>query len=317
MTEPHSLSASPTKRSPVKSAAGKSQKKSENTLDLVLDDFLSHGKKLVEREPQGYMINGEEVIIVKKEGPVLSQIRERATRNYMSSHVKGKSKNAYEKSQDEIIAMFDNHEFPERRVDIINKKLDRIAVELRDNYFKNNSGFNVLNIQGCDLAFFPRELHHGMRELILVENSIQYIHRSIARLVNLRKLDLSVNRISELPPGFLNLESLEDLSLARNRISALPRGFFLSLRDLKRLDCSNNQITKLDPEIGECKQITELNVVGNELDGLPNELYDCLTVQMLLLSNNPLKKISEDIQRLSNMRVLGLANTQVEKLPHT
>ena len=94
----------------------------------------------------------------------------------------------------------------------------------------------------------PAALPSGLKTLLLSNNSLSYVPRSILGATNttahlrfLEKLDLSSNNLATLPDSISNLPALNDLNLDDNAIVSLPKTIG-KLSKLKVLSLRNNHI---------------------------------------------------------------------------
>lgn len=141
---------------------------------------------------------------------------------------------------------------------------------------------------------------------------LRKIDSRVMKLSKLVSLDLCDNRISVLPDDWNSLPSLADLRLSKNQLSCLPVTMFTGRiqTSLAHLDLSENQlrtinaalcglsmlaVVKLDRNrlvslplgIGKLTRLVQLSASENQLKTLPGD-FDRLTLNSLDLSQNPL-----------------------------
>ncbi|KAJ3304560.1 hypothetical protein HDV03_002513 [Kappamyces sp. JEL0829] len=104
----------------------------------------------------------------------------------------------------------------------------------------------MLSFKSNQVASVPEaSLSDSIGWLILTDNKIRQLPRSIGRLSRLQKCMLSSNLLAELPSEMGNCKSLELLRLADNRFSAMP-DWLLSLPRLFWLAFSGNPLIASD-----------------------------------------------------------------------
>jgi len=88
-------------------------------------------------------------------------------------------------------------------------------------------------------------LPQGIRWLILTNNKLKQIPRSIGTCVNLQKLMLAGNQLSELPDEMVHCQKLELLRISANHFEKFPSWLF-SMPRLSWLALAGNPATKTD-----------------------------------------------------------------------
>nr|VFJ87041.1 MAG: Leucine rich repeat-containing protein [Candidatus Kentron sp. LFY] len=160
--------------------------------------------------------------------------------------------------------------------------------------------------------------------------------QSLARLTELRELNLSGNRLTVLPEFLAQFTQLRVLRLGGNPLAVLPswlggltRLRSLSLRgigvalpfsleqltQLRVLNLAGNKLTELPPFLGQLTQLRDLSLESNELTELPSFLGELTQLQELDLSFNQLTALPEFLAQLTELRTLYLAGNELTELP--
>ncbi len=162
---------------------------------------------------------------------------------------------------------------------------------------------------------------------------------AIARLVNLRELDLRVDTLATTPLAMRELDRLEVVRVQVGRMLALPLGL-LALTNLRvlvvevedQLAGSRDQSSHASEgpiplELGEfdgkplppllpgLRRLEELSVLGWQLDSLPPVLLALRQLRSLTLRRCGLRELPEGWAALERLRKLDLCENQLEQLP--
>ena len=125
----------------------------------------------------------------------------------------------------------------------------RFAFDLNHFLFSFSPSFSLVN--RCE----------NLQELILTENFIRRLPKSIGRLIKLNNLNVDRNSLESIPIEIGNCVSLGVLSLRDNKLKKLPN------------------------ELGNCTELHVLDVSGNQLQYLPYTLVN-LQLKAVWLSEN-------------------------------
>ncbi|EEC17524.1 flightless-I, putative, partial [Ixodes scapularis] len=113
-------------------------------------------------------------------------------------------------------------------------------------------------------------------------------HSSIYRGENTGRLDLSHNDLREVPTDLERARGILVLNLGYNRIESIPHQLFVNLVDLVHLDLS-----------------------GNQLETLPPQMRRLVSLQTLVLNDNPLGHYQlRQLPALTSLQTLHMRNTQ-------
>ena len=153
-------------------------------------------------------------------------------------------------------------------------------------------------LENCSFVMFADTM---MTELHFTQN---YLPLFEVRLFNgrLRSLDISSNSIESLNQNaFQGLPSLKNLDLSKNNLKnmqPLNRSFSVILKTVKLLEV--------------------INLSRNNLSNLSGDIFASATeLREICLSNNSISKISFEISKLHNMRLLDLRYNQLRYLKST
>jgi Protein tyrosine and serine/threonine kinase/Leucine rich repeat len=103
-----------------------------------------------------------------------------------------------------------------------------------------------------------------LRWLILTDNRIHSLPRSIGQCTQMQKLMLAGNQLSVLPKELANCEQLELLRLSANRLSVLPT-WLLKMRSLAWLALAGNPVTNSFEAVRQAPSIAEIDWQDIEL----------------------------------------------------
>ena len=186
----------------------------------------------------------------------------------------------------------------------------------------------------------PTGLPVSLQQLDLSHNDLDAVNvTELARLTDLRHLDLSHNLLSGLAAGVhytlevldlsfnnvtsvrsLHLDgliSLEELHLAHNRIINLPPNAFSSSPHLRVLNLRSNKIVSLEPNsLDRLSTLEELVLTKNKLSSIPKGLFAHMkNLRVLELNKNRfIEIVGLSFHGLENLRVLKLKRNQIEYL---
>jgi len=142
------------------------------------------------------------------------------------------------------------------------------------------------------------------------------------------QLVLDSNQIQSLPEDFLPLlPNLTGISLKKNALSDLPRSLQKSCPKLKELNLANNHLTTesllripgfitTTSFFASSQSLRQLNLSSNRLEGFPVDMSTTgfPTLQVLNLSNNRIRTVSDWKQLPSSLTSLDLSENSVEDM---
>lgn len=146
------------------------------------------------------------------------------------------------------------------------------AMTIFPDVFAPFAKLKMIGIRGCNITHVPEDcLPASLKALILTDNKITALPRSIGNCTNLQKLMLSGNRLASLPRELLQCQKLEGLRISVNQLQEAPDWLF----DLPRLawyaDSSNPYSLQLKAgEIHEidCQAITMGDEIGRSVNNV-------------------------------------------------
>ncbi|XP_068079178.1 leucine-rich repeat-containing protein 2 isoform X2 [Danio rerio] len=144
-----------------------------------------------------------------------------------------------------------------------------------------------------DLQFmtFLREWHiHGTR--------IPEIPSYIEAFVELRVLDVPKNGLSRLPVEIGKLLNLRELNVNYNKLLSIPAelGECVNLEHLEMT--ANTHLAELPFELSNLKKLQHLDLAENKFPSIPICVLRMESLKCLDISNNALRDLPEDIDRL-------------------
>jgi Leucine-rich repeat (LRR) protein len=177
----------------------------------------------------------------------------------------------------------------------------------------------MLTMEGDFFEILPDtflQLRNRLTILIIKDNAIAQWEKCFTTLSKfrfLRSLSLENCQFDEqiLPDNIQLLQQVRELSLADSPLKAVPKTIG-KLRRLETLDLSSCQLSELPDEIGQLRQLMTL-YLGISSDGFPNQFqslpktfFKLKDLQILHLSQNPLKQLPANFERLQNLHTLNL-----------
>jgi Leucine-rich repeat (LRR) protein len=153
------------------------------------------------------------------------------------------------------------------------------------------SGLQSLDLGGnpiTDMAATFRLLARlpQLRELDVQMTGMRALPDEISLLRRVEKLQLGSNMLGSLGESTCALTELRDLSAECCELRELPQRLS-AWKKLRRLYLFDNRLTELPSTIGELSALRELDVTRNQLRRMPPEL-DRMTLRRISLGGNPL-----------------------------
>lgn len=169
----------------------------------------------------------------------------------------------------------------------------------------------ILNVSECGLKRLP-EMLPSLARLEASANLLAELPPDLPS-ASLLRLSLNDNRFTSMV-GIARLEELRDLQLRGNLITTLPPAIS-RLRHLLLLDLSANRLTTLPPEIGLLSALIRLRLNDNRLVSVPETVVNLRELRELTLhGNRSLGALPGDVSawsRLVSLRRLTLHDTAI------
>ncbi|KAK1942956.1 Leucine-rich repeat protein SHOC-2 [Phytophthora citrophthora] len=148
----------------------------------------------------------------------------------------------------------------------------------------------------------------GLQVLLLNNNRLAEVPKSIEKCTELTLLDLSDNQLVSLSDEIPALVSLQRLVLHHNAVRSLPEAIG-NLVDLQELDLAHNRLLTLPESIGALHKLENLQLFSNQLRLLPKEFGALSQLCHLDLDNNPkLINLEEFFRHLSSIKFFSASS---------
>ncbi|KAG3058571.1 hypothetical protein PI124_g23168, partial [Phytophthora idaei] len=125
-----------------------------------------------------------------------------------------------------------------------------------------------------------------LQVLLLSNNRLVEVPKSIEKCSQLTLLDMSNNQLASLSDEVSALTSLRQMMLHHNNLRALPEASG-NLAVLQELDLAHNRLSTLPDSIGLLHNLETLKLFSNQLRLLPKEFGSLSQLRHLDLDNNP------------------------------
>lgn len=197
-----------------------------------------------------------------------------------------------------------------------------------------------LGLNRLGLKTLPYEIYRfkKVEKLYLANNSLQQVPSSIKRLKYLIDFDITENNLQQLPKEFFKLKQLQMLNLSSNlqikisekigqltelkslylwniNLKVIPNSFRY-LRNLEFLALSHNYLEEIPDFIGQFN-LKYLGLGQNNLNYIPYSISQMPDLNILEITNNPLKELHPDFLKLQARGCyINLSNYTLYKLTH-
>ena len=154
-----------------------------------------------------------------------------------------------------------------------------------------------------------------LKQLDLSKNKLEnhfFLMRKTHSWSSLERLHLQSNQLSNINSLLVQLKSLHYLDLSHNCFTRLPKDLPSNLTNLR---LSFNQIEIQSDDCIHLKHIIHLDFDHNEIQHIPDEFLQCLQVQTLNLSFNPLGEFPDILLRLKSIEQFTCQNQPWKSLP--
>jgi len=159
-----------------------------------------------------------------------------------------------------------------------------------------------------------RERPEAIRQIVLMEQSLEIVPPEIRACRSLQTLDLRGNVLTKLPNWLSELTALETLRFDRNALTRLPV-FLSALPNLRTASFSENQISRLSQKQGLPRSLRTLDLHRNRIGTWPSSLLNNVALEKLNLSYNPLGTFPDCSKAVDSLHYLYLVQTRLKSLP--
>ncbi|MGY5353028.1 leucine-rich repeat domain-containing protein [Wenyingzhuangia sp. IMCC45533] len=172
--------------------------------------------------------------------------------------------------------------------------------------------------QAVDLSSFRQLRVVNLSNIYDVE-TIKQTLLSVENPENIEVIILNNNNLNQIPKEIVRFKKLSQLSLNGNPALNFSSAFKLigRLPKLEFLDCQYNQLRKIPKEIVFIKSLKELNLSNNRLEFINDFTYlsELPKLRSLWMRNNHLKRVSKNLNGLSQLVNLYMENNLLTELP--
>lgn len=157
-------------------------------------------------------------------------------------------------------------------------------------------------------------------EIMLDRLDLTSLPKSLARLVNAKRLCLDYNQLYSIPDCIKNFNHLTELSVTHNRLENIPH-FVVLLKNLTILNLSNNSISSFNSKyriplnLSELTKLQELYLNKNMISDIPESIKELKCLKVLSLKKNNIFTLPECIGQLKNLEALDLRYNKIQELP--
>lgn len=180
---------------------------------------------------------------------------------------------------------------------------------------KEFKGLTFLDLSNNNLSDLEVLCHLSQLETLIVkDNNVAEIPKSIDKLTRLKTLKLGFNRLETIPKTIGSLTQLERLILDHNLLKSLPKTIG-ELSSLTELSLRYNHLGQIPEEFAKLSQLKKLYLGGNELTGFPDAICKLTSLEYLSLRDNKLAKLPAAISDLRSLITLDLSGNKLTTLP--
>lgn len=142
--------------------------------------------------------------------------------------------------------------------------------------------------------------------LSLCYNDLRTLTSRISELKNLERLDLYSNRLESLPEEISTLTNLQVINLGANPMLDWEDTFLklAALPNLISLHIPDNNLSEVRAELVLLENLNEINLDGNEIIAYPGVLEYLEKLQVIQISNNPLKEWGNSFSKMKSLKRL-------------
>ena len=176
-----------------------------------------------------------------------------------------------------------------------------------------------LNDQSIDreLLNHKENSHSKIETLILSNNLLSDIPRSIRIYHNLETLDISSNQLKKFSFDFLNqMPNLRHFIAKDNTLtdSSLPKDFG-DHNKLEVVNLSSNRFTQFPYQLLNIQSAREIYLGSNQIQVLPRNFEGLTHLEILYLGGNLISHLPSEISLAKNLTLLNLSDNNLTALP--
>ncbi|KAJ8926903.1 hypothetical protein NQ314_020755 [Rhamnusium bicolor] len=110
-------------------------------------------------------------------------------------------------------------------------------------------------------------------------------------------------------------EKITELDFSRCGISEVPNDVYANSPTLEVLHLEGNKLKDLSPQLFQCIDLRYLNVSDNEIRTMPPLISKLTNLQVLIFSKNVLDGVHPNLDKLSKLTMLDLSMNDLGKVP--
>lgn len=194
----------------------------------------------------------------------------------------------------------------------LNTGLAKINFEQMINVLRENKKLTDLKLATQELKLSDSIAKiSNLKKLNLEGNGLTRVSEKLFELNNLTELNLGINNLKNLPKGIGKLKKLKVLKINSNWTNKFDSTNLMEeihlLKSLQVLHLWSCQSVKHIPElISNCKKLKEIDLDNNLLQDLPDSIYEMKWLKKLRLTTNNLKQKTKEklVEELSETKIL-------------
>lgn len=199
-------------------------------------------------------------------------------------------------------------------------KLKLHEVDLQNKYgkFKKMKSLKVLDLQNNKIDSLPLGVYQnpGLQFFKSTGNPIKKVREEAGNWGALKEFVMHKCAVDSLPKAAANWRSLQRLEIQANKSDTFYlNGSIKNYKHLESLLFYQVKTYSFPEGIGELKKMKSMYMIDCGVEKLDSSLYDCESVEVLVLDNNKLRSIEKDILKLDKLKLLSLKNNKIAKLP--
>ncbi|XP_066157945.1 leucine-rich repeat-containing protein 1 isoform X1 [Euwallacea fornicatus] len=110
-------------------------------------------------------------------------------------------------------------------------------------------------------------------------------------------------------------EKITELDFSRCGISEVPNEVYLNSPSLELLHLEGNKLKDLSPQLFQCIDLRYLNISDNEIRAIPPLISKLSNLQVLIFSKNVLDGVHPNLDKLTKLTMLDLSMNDLGKVP--